>query len=318
MGKGTCTIDGCDTPVTRRLDTGECEYHYRARHRAGRPACTVGGCETQQHVLKVGLCLKHYHRMRSWGTTDDPDPKPLKGPCSVDGCADTVKSRGMCGKHYANDQRKKYGQCREDDCESGATTRRGWCAKHYWRFLNHGTPDHEPEPRRKQALVCTVDDCGQPTRAREMCGTHYKRFMTWGSTDHRPVPKTRLCRHCRRRLTGEKFSMGDRICLDCHPEYRQEQNARRLSRASGVRMSAAKLRVSQQGRCAICGVLEAEASRGRFHLDHDHDSMAVRGLLCGNCNTGLGHFKDDPSRLRAAIKYLYRAAQVGAIEQEAQ
>lgn len=315
MGKGTCTVDGCETPVTRRRSTGECEHHYRARLRATVPPCTVDGCETRQHVLKHGLCLRHYHRMRRWGTTGDPEPTPPLAACSVDGCDATVRARGMCITHYARDQRTKYGACSESDCDNDATNRRGWCAKHYWRVQKHGTPD-QPPPRRKQALVCNVDGCEQPTKAREMCGTHHKRFMTWGSTDHRPVPKTRLCTRCDRRLAGEKFSMSERVCLDCHSDYRQEQNARRLSRASGVRVLASHLRKAQQGRCAICGCAEADSPRGRLHLDHDHTTQQVRGLLCGNCNVGLGHFKDEPSRLRAAIKYLYRAAQV-AIEQEA-
>jgi hypothetical protein len=178
---------------------------------------------------------------------------------------------------------------------------------HYARVQIHGSPA-DPPSRRKQALVCTVESCDKPTRAREMCSTHYKRFMTWGSTDHRPVPRLKYCRHCKQKLPGEKFSMSERVCLDCHPAYRQEMNARRLSRASGVQKSAAALRARQGGRCAICGVLEADAPRGRLHLDHDHGSLAVRGLLCGNCNAGLGQFKDDPNRLLAAIEYLAQAA----------
>ena len=161
-----------------------------------------------------------------------------------------------------------------------------------------------------------MDDCDRPNRARDLCGTHYARFMKWGSTDRRPPPKTRVCHRCKRRVLSSEFDLSEGVCTKCRPELRQERRSRRLSRASGVRASADALRLSQQGRCAVCGVLEVDAPRKRFHLDHDHVTLAVRGLLCGNCNLGLGHFKDDPSRLRAAIKYLYRAAQV-AIEQEA-
>lgn len=54
----------------------------------------------------------------------------------------------------------------------------------------------------------------------------------------------------------------------------------------------------QRGLCAICR--EAPAA----HVDHDHTSGRARGMLCFNCNGGLGQFFDDPVRLSRAIDYL--------------
>lgn len=50
--------------------------------------------------------------------------------------------------------------------------------------------------------------------------------------------------------------------------------------------------------CAICGGSE------RLCVDHDHRTGMIRGVLCLNCNNGLGRFKDDPALLAAAAKYL--------------
>lgn len=71
----------------------------------------------------------------------------------------------------------------------------------------------------------------------------------------------------------------------------------------------------QGGRCAICKTADAGRARGRsngrFHVDHDHKccpgrscGKCVRGLLCNNCNTGIGFLRDDPKIMREAIRYL--------------
>lgn len=52
-------------------------------------------------------------------------------------------------------------------------------------------------------------------------------------------------------------------------------------------------------RCDICSVTGVP-----MHIDHDHETGAVRGLLCQQCNHGLGNYKDDPDRLDRAATYL--------------
>ena len=61
-----------------------------------------------------------------------------------------------------------------------------------------------------------------------------------------------------------------------------------------------------QGRsCAVCQSTDPRAKRG-WHVDHCHETGAVRGILCAGCNTGLGHFRDDIDALSKAIAYLKR------------
>jgi len=57
---------------------------------------------------------------------------------------------------------------------------------------------------------------------------------------------------------------------------------------------------AQGGVCKICG--QAEKKR-RLAVDHDHETGKIRGLLCTNCNMGLGHFKDNPKLLDLAAQY---------------
>jgi hypothetical protein len=65
----------------------------------------------------------------------------------------------------------------------------------------------------------------------------------------------------------------------------------------------------QQGRCALCG--KQPGAKG-LAVDHDHASGIVRGLLCSKCNAGLGHFDDDPRRLKKALEYLASHGKTGS------
>lgn len=60
---------------------------------------------------------------------------------------------------------------------------------------------------------------------------------------------------------------------------------------------------AQKNSCAICGYKFGQKS-GDMHVDHNHETGKVRGLLCDLCNRGLGYFKDNKQSLANAIKYL--------------
>lgn len=55
--------------------------------------------------------------------------------------------------------------------------------------------------------------------------------------------------------------------------------------------------------CEICGTHDSETYRG-LKVDHCHSTNINRGMLCQNCNNGLGHFKDDIDSLLRAVEYL--------------
>lgn len=64
--------------------------------------------------------------------------------------------------------------------------------------------------------------------------------------------------------------------------------------------------IKQDNKCAICkkGFLSNNTLGKALAIDHCHISNKVRGLLCTNCNMGLGHFKDNQEFLQEACLYL--------------
>lgn len=91
-----------------------------------------------------------------------------------------------------------------------------------------------------------------------------------------------------------------------HYETTRDRSLRRLYGISTEDVNG--MLAAQDGRCAICG---SEADRAAIakmkqslHVDHDHKTGAVRGLLCFSCNMGIGKFKDDPELLVKAVAYM--------------
>ena len=75
--------------------------------------------------------------------------------------------------------------------------------------------------------------------------------------------------------------------------------------------------IDQKGKCAICGSKDTGRKSDKyFQIDHDHScckggkscGKCIRGLLCANCNNGLGRFRDNIELLKNAIAYLEKWA----------
>lgn len=80
----------------------------------------------------------------------------------------------------------------------------------------------------------------------------------------------------------------------------------RVQRDAQQQERMALVLASQGGKCAIC---EDLISGKKMHHDHDHQTGKWREWLCHYCNTGIGIFKEDPTRLQNAIDYLRKHSQ---------
>lgn len=127
---------------------------------------------------------------------------------------------------------------------------------------------------------------------------------------------------------GPKLSWDATVCLYCRGDFKRgmKYESKTGEKVTGIRrkytfinrprydFSHMKYRTAKHGitvdkynkmleiqdsKCAICRSVPEV-----FHIDHDHITNQVRGLLCANCNRALGWFRDNKRSLARAISYL--------------
>ncbi len=90
--------------------------------------------------------------------------------------------------------------------------------------------------------------------------------------------------------------------------YALAQDARRLREFGLPKGQYAAMLAAQGGACALCGErASGTAKSGKpiaLHVDHDHATGRIRGLLCGKCNRAIGYLRDDPALIRKAALYV--------------
>jgi hypothetical protein len=106
------------------------------------------------------------------------------------------------------------------------------------------------------------------------------------------------------RENRERHLVWQRRYRAANRERIQRQNRdRHLSKKYGIDSEGFELLVrAQMNLCAIC----LRYFGKRLHVDHDHRSGQIRGLLCGKCNKAIGLLDDHPQLAESAAKYLRR------------
>jgi Recombination endonuclease VII len=227
--------------------------------------CSNCGAEK---VLARGLCQGCYTRLRRTGSLERTYVRNA-GLCSVEGCGKSAFAKNLCAHHYAKAEHP---------------------LKATWRLLRSRHPDQYP--------------------------AEWDRFDVFlEAVGERPSPKHQL-----RRVDGEApwsvgnvqwlapviSDYGDYYTPEQRSSYAREWHLQRKFKLTGEEY--ATLLGKQGGGCAVCGQKETHRYKSGklkdLSVDHDHTTGAIRGLLCFNCNQGIGRLQDSPALLRKAAEYL--------------
>lgn len=124
------------------------------------------------------------------------------------------------------------------------------------------------------------------------------------------IPITRKDNHCRecRREYNRQWEAKNKDKRKKHrqtPERKWRSKKKQRLKKYGLTLKQwDSMRELQDYKCLICGIHEDSAQQDTLCVDHCHNTGKVRGLLCHNCNRGVGLLKDSISNLENALKYL--------------
>ena len=121
-----------------------------------------------------------------------------------------------------------------------------------------------------------------------------------------PFENVKVCRSCSRLRSREDFyghpKTADGLEPTCRPCRTLRGQDAHLRRKFGITLETyTAMLESQGGVCDICGSPPTTRS---LAVDHDHETGAVRGLLCHHCNLGIGNFQERKENFLRAIAYL--------------
>lgn len=175
---------------------------------------------------------------------------------------------------------------------------------------------------------CRVSGCDRSVSALDMCKAHYSRNYHYGDPmADVPVRNLirgekyletghRVCRRCKASKSLEEFSprSNDKpeelapYCKPCASAFSSSWNKKNpdktydahLRRTYGITLEQYQaMSMAQANACRICLIVPDK----RLNVHHNHDTGEVVGLICWNCNSGLGKFKDSPELLRRAALF---------------
>ena len=206
--------------------------------------------------------------------------------CYVPNCTKEVTAKGLCETHYKRLQR--HGHLEE-------TRPKGWGEKEKHPLYNSWSWF-----KRKHVLCKEWGDFF--TFVKDI-GTKKEGFRLFQKDNSVPIGPSNYI--WKQQIPDEHKNKYMKIWRDQNLEHCRNKDLLRNYGISSEDFN--EIFEAQKGVCAICGQEEDMVIKGKkvnLAVDHNHETKAVRGLLCHKCNRGLGLFRDSISNLEQAVSYL--------------
>ena len=151
--------------------------------------------------------------------------------------------------------------------------------------------------------ICSTEGCNRLSWARTMCLMHYKRLRRRMLTLV-AIPRTEKVVVCSGCYESKKY-YAKGLCKHCYVKQwssrRPSRRAERLTRDYKLSLRGYEdILIKQDHRCAIC----RKGYNRSLHVDHNHATGSIRGLLCFKCNAAIGYIDDNPEVARTMAIYL--------------
>jgi hypothetical protein len=166
--------------------------------------------------------------------------------------------------------------CEIDECNNKHQAK-GFCREHY--KINRRKEFNYVRPLLE--TFCSKENCKTIEYSSGVCRKHWT--ISYRNGDYNKSGASCIATWC------ENIGMGTRgrsvLCYSCY------------SKVQKYNITLEEF-LKQPRSCEICG------GNWRLSIDHNHQTMAVRGILCSLCNTSLGTMKEDKKALIAMVKYI--------------
>ena len=192
-----------------------------------------------------------------------------------------------------------------DDYEEMADGQNGVCAICLEEPETTWHVDHHHQTGQVRSLLCSGCNNGLGLLGEDtsllLSAIRYLKLPEMQPQDIAPIPDERL--YGRFEIPYWEEQSRDK-------RYRRSRNNNLRAKFSISIEQYESLLERGEGVCWVCFLPETNKSNegsqypDSLSVDHNHNTGMIRGLLCANCNIGIGKFRDDPEILEKAATYL--------------